>query len=457
VKQGLGALPLEPGRDRLLRLDSAALLRRFWHLERALTITCAAWVPGVRLLETKECLARTAWQNAMTGQALRQRVFELRYPDRTMEWSAGAGLLRLFQSGMHAPSAGALLDAMSRTFAPALLGAYRAYLDASDDVADGPTRRFLEIAANEKGAQVAELGAFAQAEYEDGAERGEGAGWIASLGVLMDELGGVSLEGPSNGDDVPAVVPPGRPFTLPDIPSRDERFFVSNFYWPDNFDPTYPYGEGTRLQIRSAVSHLNEVWAVETAGAILYAFADGLGPEFLVDGARWLYDESRHMEMGRRRLEWWGFDPTEIPLGSYIYESCAGVDPIYRMGMLAFFETKNIGKKRDRVDMFAAIGDRTSQRDMDFDWADEAIHAGYGRLWLRRALEGEGRSGDDWKEVIATCEGLVRERVERATQAEKAAVRSAADHLVAIAEEKAAAMESRQTDSWESRSEERRQ
>jgi Protein of unknown function (DUF455) len=454
VKQRQPILPLEPGRDRLLRLDSAALLRRFWHLERALTIACAAWVPRVRLLESKECLARTAWQNAMTGQALRQRVFELRYPDRTMEWSAGAGLLRLFHSGLHAPSAGALLDALGRTFAPALLSAYRLYLDESDDVADGPTRRFLEIAANEKGAQIGELGALAEAEYNDGDERAAGAEWIASLDVLMDELGGVSLETPANRHDVPAVVLPGRAFTLPDVPARDARYFVSNFYWPDNFDPTYPYGEGTRLQIRSAVSHLNEVWAVETAGAILYAFADSLGPEFLVDGARWLYDESRHMEMGRRRLEWWGFDPSEIPLGSYIYEACAGQDPIYRMGMLAFFETKNIGKKRDRVDLFAEIGDRTSQRDMDFDWADEAIHAGYGRLWLRKALEAQGRTNDDWKEVIATCEDLVRQRVERATEGKKAAMRSAADHLVAAAEAKAAAMGSRETLTWESGSEE---
>jgi hypothetical protein len=237
---------------------------------------------------------------------------------------------------------------------------------------------------------------------------------------------------------VPEVVPPGRRFALPDVPARDTRYFVTNFYWPDNFDPDYAYGEGTRLQIRSAVSHLNEVWAVDTAGAILYAFADALGPDFIVDGARWLYDESRHMEMGRRRLEWWGFEPSEIPLGSYIYDACAGQDPIYRMGMLAYFETKNIGRKRERVDMFATLGDRTSQRDMDFDWADEAIHAGYGRVWLRKALEARGRSGDDWKELIATCEELVRARVERATETEKAVVRSCAEALISAADAKAA-------------------
>ena len=65
---------------------------------------------------------------------------------------------------------------------------------------------------------------------------------------------------------------------------------------------TYPYGDGLHLQLRSAVSHLNEVWAVENAGAILEAFADSLGWEYVVDAARWLYDEARHTMMGWTRL-----------------------------------------------------------------------------------------------------------------------------------------------------------
>ena len=54
-----------------------------------------------------------------------------------------------------------------------------------------------------------------------------------------------------------------------DDPARDPRYFASSFYWPDVLDPAYPYGEGVALQLRSAVSHLNEVWAVDTAGRIL--------------------------------------------------------------------------------------------------------------------------------------------------------------------------------------------
>ncbi|MBV7334544.1 hypothetical protein KFU94_41160 [Chloroflexi bacterium TSY] len=58
-------------------------------------------------------------------------------------------------------------------------------------------------------------------------------------------------------------------------------------------------------------------------------------------------------------------------------------DPIYRLGMLYFFETKNIGKKPKRRDKFLEYGDALSQHDMDFDWADETLHANYGNHWLR--------------------------------------------------------------------------
>ena len=57
--------------------------------------------------------------------------------------------------------------------------------------------------------------------------------------------------------------------------------------------------------------------------------------------------------------------------------------------MLHYFETKNIGKKTKRAEAFASYDDKLSQHDMDFDWADETIHAAYGHRWLDalRALQ----------------------------------------------------------------------
>jgi uncharacterized ferritin-like protein (DUF455 family) len=261
---------------------------------------------------------------------------------------------------------------------------YRDYLSAGDELADGPSLRLVEAALGDKERQVGALDA-----------------------VELEEAD----------------------------PARDDRFFRSSFYWPDVLDPAYPYGEGRALQLRSAVSHVNEVWAVEAAGLILEALSPELGWEFTRDAARWLYDESRHMLMGLRRLEGWGFAPAQIPLGGYIYEACAGQDPIYRLGMLGYFETKNIGRKRERADAFDEMGDSTSRTDMEFDWADETLHAEYGRRWLRRLLEVRGEDPESWPAILERCEQLVRERIARATPEDLERIRGCADALVRAAGE----------------------
>jgi len=246
----------------------------------------------------------------------------------------------------------------------------------------------------------------------------------------------VSLEPDLSSSNLDYSVPATKPFEVAQIPARDDRFRKCRFYWPDILDPNYPYGEGIQLQLRSAISHLNEIWAVERAGAILYAFADLLGWNLVFDAARWTYDESRHCQMGYERLMDWGFDPADIPLGSYIYESASGQDPIYWIGMLYFFETKNISKKNERAKAFSEYGDAVSQHDMDYDWADETIHAHYGKRWLETLLEVRGGDGDpDELERIRTrCGELVSAVVESATPEETRDIRAVAQAMLEKAE-----------------------
>ncbi len=335
-------------------------------------LACGGWVPRVAPLEHKAELARTAWESALAADALRERVFELRYPVRFLDEQA-EGL------AVAAP------DEL-RSVVAALHDEYVAYLEDADELADGPSIRIGEAALRDKVRQIEGLAAV---ELEDG------------------------------------------------DPARDARYFASSFYWPDVLDPSYPYGEGVALQLRSAVSHLNEVWAVETAGVILHDLSPELGWEFTRDAARWLYDESRHMLMGKERLARWGFELAQIPLGGYIYEACAGQDALYRLGMLGYFETKNIGRKRERAQAFHEMGDATSETDMEFDWADETLHAEYGRRWLRRLLEVRGEDPESWPAVLERCERLVDERIARATPAELERIRTAADALVAAARARA--------------------
>jgi uncharacterized protein DUF455 len=359
---------LRSTRDLRVRFDTAQALTRLFYRERAVVLAGGGWIPRVASIEQKAELARTAWESALAADALRERVFELRYPVRFLDEQAE-------ELSVDAP------DEL-RSHARALADDYAAYLAAADELADGPSIRIVGSALRDKERQV-------------------------------DALAAIELE------DVD--------------PARDRRYLASSFYWPDVLDPAYPYGEGVALQLRSAVSHLNEVWAVETAGRILHELSPELGWEFTSDAARWLYDESRHMLMGAERLARWGFQPAQIPLGGYIYEACAGQDPLYRLGMLGYFETKNIGRKRERAAAFHEMGDATSETDMEFDWADETLHAEYGRRWLRRLLEARGEDAESWPAVLERCESLVAERIARATPEELDRIRAAADALVAAA------------------------
>jgi uncharacterized ferritin-like protein (DUF455 family) len=426
----LPGLHLEGG---LFRVDSAAVLKRFFHLERALAIACAGWIPAARRLETKLALAKAAWEDALTADDLRHRVFELKYPDRTLDLGVDARLVELYCSALHAPSAVALLRAQARVLLPALATSYREYLTAADEIADAPTRRFLRQALDEVEAQISAFENAASSELDSHGEEAqavaeESGSWIDGLTEHMS--GGTDAR--SGGELSPAelVIAPGRPWQLAEDPGRDERYLATSFYWPDNFEPSVPYGVGLQLQLRSAVSHLNEVWAVDTAAANLVLLSPELGWEFVVDAARWVYDESRHMTMGKSRLERWGLQPAQIPLGGFIYEACRGQDPILRLAMLAYFETKNIGKKRDRTNAFHELGDEVSARDMDFDWADEGIHAAYGRKWMRALLEKRGRRADEWPELLEECEALVAQRVAAASEAERAELKAHVHQLI---------------------------
>ncbi|USG67470.1 DUF455 family protein [Brevibacillus ruminantium] len=448
-----------PGTERgkYMRYDTAVILKRFYLCEKELVVSEAGWIPGIPYFEMKTLLPKILWEDAMTGHALRERVFELRFPSRMLEIGEDQQLIDLIQKARCAPNALAFLSTLAEVFKPALLKAYETYLNLADQIGDGPTYRFMNLAVEEKQRQIREIRELVQKELavttQEERERAER--WTQEIQESLQKLGGIGLDAPAAAGtantseqehhagatnelaagtvfaaSAKASAADKYPFTPLETPARDGRFLPVRFYWPDNVDPTFPYGEGFQLQLRSAVSHLNEVWAVENAGYVLYAFAGELGWDFIYDAARWVYDESRHCQMGYRRLKSWGFSEQELPLGTYIYDSCQGQDPIYRLGMLFYFESKNIGKKLDRIKNFASMNDRTSQHDMDFDWADETIHTSYGKTWLSAALKKRGQDPDDYTEIKEVCETIVKRTVETATPAEIEEITAIANRMI---------------------------
>lgn len=422
-------------RARWMRLGTAQILKRFHFCERSLVISCSAWLPLIGGMETKTLLPRFSWQNAQIAHELRERIFELRYPNRDMnEEGADKPLVALFDELRNAPTTLAFFSALSSVLLPAMRDAYEQYLSHSDALADAPTHRFLALALEEKHEQIEALTTWAALEFGSHPEdRALSVSWLNALQARLDLLGGVGTDH-APPDLAEGPLPGSRPYSVPNVAARDEHYHLTRFYWPDNVDPTFAYGDGNRLQLRSAVSHLNEVWAIETGGIVLSSFAPVLPWAWIQDAARWTYDESRHCRMGLDRLAAWGYKSQELPLGSYIYDSAAGQDPIYRLGMLFFFETKNIGFKPERVKAFHLIGDAASEHDMDFDWADETMHAGYGRKWLQKLMEVRGEDSSKFMEIRERCAELVQAVVRTAEPGEIAELRMLVDAIVAKAE-----------------------
>ena len=418
-----------------MRSDTAQLLKRFFFAERSLLISEASWIPAIARLDIKTDLARYVWQGAEAANSLRERVFELRFPSRLMEDEGNDSvLIAIFDAVKDSPSVPAFVLSVGAVLLPAMRDAYQSYLKASDLIADGPTHRFLALAVAEKTEQISGFESWIEAARSQNSELwSEAAAWADEVAKRLSAVGGVGVESPAA--FAPAEpLPAAKPYSVPVHPARDRRFWPCRFYWPDIVDPSYPYGEGLQLQLRSAISHVNEVWAVEAGGVILSAFADILPWEWIYNSARWTYDESRHCRMGYERLMAWKLDSSWIPLGTYIYESATTVDSgdiaLNLLGMLFFFETKNIRHKPERARLFHSYGDSLSEHDMDFDWADETLHASYGKRWLKELLAIRGQNPATYEEVRRNCEKLVKDYVRTVTPAEITALKTAADLLI---------------------------
>ena len=412
-------------------MDTAALLKRFFFCERSLLISQGAWLAALAPFEVKTTLPRFGWEMALAAHGLRERVLELRYPNRLLEIGADQALIACFDEARQAPTAEAFFMGWRRCCCRPY---WRPMLSTSRRPTRWPIEPSLRIVrsalADQAQAQAVMARWVEQLLGQHPSRRPAAEQWAAALAHRLRAIGGVALvKPPSPAGSV--EIPGPRAVVLPGLPARDAQFHLCRFYWPDIINAAFPYGAGVRLQLRSAVSHVNEVWAIEFGGALLLDWADELPWEFLFDAARWTYDESRHARMGYARLEAWGYQPAEIPLGTYIFDAARGEDPLIRLAMLHYFETKNIGQKSVRAATFAAYADTLSQHDMEFDWADETLHAHYGRRWLAALRTRHPERVPPAAVLNERCAQLVAAQVATATDADHADIRQVAEAMIA--------------------------
>ncbi len=422
-------LPQSPhvaARFSLMVSDSAAVLKRFYFLQREIIRLEAGWFPAIAHWETKLLLPEVMWQDSRVTHELRERVLELRYPERRLEIDDNVKLLEWFKAMGDAPHALAFTSVLSRVLKPFVRGLFQTYLECADALDDGPTVFFLSHAIQVLDRQITRLQELqAMAEQAFPTLAASAAEWRAGF---AEALAACPFHAFFSAE---ATVPPapahlarlGRSFAIDRLGQRDPRFRLVRFAWPDRHTPG-PAGSGRQLQVRQGVHHVNEVWAAEMAAACLHDLAPEAPAEFLLDAARWCYDEIRHCRMGYERLRAWGYADGEIPLDNFSYAAGADADPLIRLGIIFFFETTYIHTKPERTKLFRELGDRLSSHDMDFDWADELIHTHYGKRWLDHFLSatGDSRRPSDIKELASQAVRKVQLTASAADQAATEAI-----------------------------------
>src|SRR5262245_39587657 len=321
------------------------LLNRYRFIEYELLRVLAGWLPATAQMELKLAIGRLLWEDAQHVQHLYRRLREIQTP--AFRDPGDPALSRLMAEAINAPSERDLLAGLCRVIKPALVHTYRWHIQQTFANSDAPTLyAFKHILLDED----EHVGWAAQALNDHPV--GEWEQYIASL---LAAAGGISgREERVTATDVPAC---RMLFVPPRCAARDARFTLA-LGQAASAPLSTPDAAAERLH--EFESYSQEMLAAETVALVLY-LSPGMPWEFVYDGARHCYDETRHCRLGIEWLARHGLDHTQVPQNTRIYAWRSQYDPATQYCMLTMGnETHVFPYRRQRLATYRGAGDRLS-------------------------------------------------------------------------------------------------
>ena len=382
--------------------DASAILKRFYLAERQLMRITAGWFVKTSQWDLKFQLAVDQWQAIEHADALRTRVLELRYPRRDVDKKYDADVIDFMGEVAKAADVREFFAGVYEVLLPALVAAYTDYLQRADSLDDSPTVYRLAHIIGDEQRQIGYMRGLigrVMPERENSVDA-----WCDYLRRYLASIGGLSGLGEISDRPTDYVDRPA--FEVPRQTVRDERFKPMLFHLPheNKYDKAgqrawkriEALDKRVAMQVWSAISHFNEIWAAEVPASVMFELTNEPW-DFYRDLSRWMWDEARHSMMGYRAMQGWGWDvPALIPYGNALYNALAHLPAAQRLALLYYYEEGLLrsGTKQTEIKILESAGDDGSIHDMDYDWADEAIHVSYGFKWLRHLL-GDDTAGQE--------------------------------------------------------------
>jgi hypothetical protein len=365
-------------------------LHRLLWVERRLVYMAAGWACNAAHWETKQALAKHLWEDAEHMHWLYERGQQLRGSASKLAKCPDLRLEQLLEEALQAPDEVAFLAGIYNTLKPALVANYRRHLAETQPLVDQPTVRLLRFILLEEEEQIEFFQDALAGLLDDDEKRARAAEHQAHLAAWIVACGDLDGTG-----ERPTTTPARRAdgsFQIASRPSRDERFTA--------IEPKFLPQERAQVSRLHAMMRvrMDEMMVVEHLSSILFERPD-LPYETVHDLARHTWDEARHCFFGQVALEKEGFDITQIPsaIGDQIW--AMRHTPAERFIWLAIHIENGAmkyppGKRLE----YEYCRDEARHPLMtvfqDYDWADEVVHAQFGRRWAP-TLMGPGATLED--------------------------------------------------------------
>ncbi len=380
--------------------DMARLQRLLFEVEREFIRTATTLIYRVGEPELKYLLCQHVWESAGHARFLRERGAEL------SGFGAGedvrAAVRRIFNEAVMPADGTVALAGFYRLLKPALLAAYRHYLQATHHLADWPSRKLVEefIGDEERHAREIEP----HLPPSPAALAAPIAEWNAHLATALADLGGWL------GTDPRMPLPAGfiweheqRRYTHPPTCNRGKYPTCSSVFSEDPTETPIvrawlvdPKTDARVIRLMVYVWLMMEMDAVDYLATVFY---DTPHAPFDLhhDLARHLWDESRHSQFGYRQLPRFGVDLMTLEHSLDLYNILVQMPPHERYAMMTMeFEAGSFPTKAHVMDRVRELNDFEADTLLAFDRNDEQNHVRYGHRWLPEimALFGETRPVD---------------------------------------------------------------
>lgn len=411
-------LPSSRAAHAAARVDNAsAYLKRCYVAQRQLMRLLAAWFVDTSQWDLKRKLANDMWEAAQHADGLRTRILELRYPRRDVDKKYDPEVLDLLAECAKASNSEEFIAGIYGVILPALVQAYRDYLSMTDPLDDSPSVYILRHILLDQERQIDQMRDLIARIHSNAFEIYKD--WQDYLTQYIASMGGISGQYERSSKPDHHACAQRVSYSIGRQVKRDSRWRPALFHLPHenkydvegrkSWQRIESLDKRVAMQVWSAISHFNEIWAAEVVAAGMWDF-DQQPWDFYMDMARWSWDEARHSEMGYRALQGWGLDiPDLIPWGNALYNAMGPMEPIQRLALLHYYEEGLLraGTKQVELKILESAQDEGSAQDMDFDWADEAIHVNYGYTWLRRLLGDDNAGKEEIQRLTDDARGII--------------------------------------------------